>query len=225
MEAFDIMNTVSPELQSIMARIKAQVEEPAYQERVAREELARLEGEHRDREAEYNRRIERLSRLHIGFVREHCDDLEPREPIPVIWRKLMTEWDWQQSVFLVGETETQKTTAATWASMRLARDGRTVAHTTALRIATAHAETLREWQEVSALTIDELHRLKGAPEWKVGPVWDLIDARYQSKGITFVLGTVDPKAMETLAGAEVLRRIPLKLTATVEQLEIGGSVK
>ncbi len=219
------MNTVSPELQSIMDRIKRQVEDPAYQERVAREELARIEDERRTAAADYARRIERLSPLHVGFVREHCDDLEPREPIPVIWRKLMTQWDWQQSVFLVGETKTQKTTAATWASMRIARDGGTVAHTTALRIATAPAETLAEWQETGVLTIDELHRLRGAPEWRVGPVWDLLDARYQSKGITFVLGTVDPKAMMTLAGAEVLRRIPLKLTATVEQLEIGGSGK
>ncbi len=219
------MNTVSPELQAIMLRIKSQVEDPAYQERVAREELADLERARQAKAAEFSRRIERLSPLHVGFVRQHCDDLTPREPIPAVWRKLMNEWDWTSSVFLVGETETQKTTAATWASMCIAKAGGTVAHTTALRIATATAETLAEWQEVRVLTIDELHRLRGAPEWKVGPVWDLIDHRYQSKGITFVLGTVDPKAMMTLAGAEVLRRIPLKLTATVEQLEIGGSEK
>jgi hypothetical protein len=115
---------------------------------------------------------------------------------------------------MVGPTETQKTTAATWAAMWCACDREDVAHTTALRIATATPEELVRWREAGNLIIDELHRLAKQPDWKVAPVWDLIDYRYQEMSTTMVLATVDPTAMKSLAGAEVLRRIPLKLTTT-----------
>lgn len=209
------MGSVSPELASIMARIKAQVETPEYQERVARERLAALEDERRAHKADHARRIERLSRLHVGFVRQHCDgDLMPTGMIPVVWAKLIAEWDWSASAILVGPTETQKTTAATWAAMWTACDGETVAHTTALRIATATDDALEEWRQAGLLILDELHRLDDQPAWKIAPVWDLVDCRYQSMGTTIVCATVDPDAMNNLAGAEVLRRIPLKITSS-----------
>ena len=214
--------TVSPELQSIMARIKRQVEDPEYQRRVAEEEWAALETARQVRAMDYARLIERLSRLHVGFVRQHCDgDLMPVGRVPVIWAKLIAEWDWRTSIIMVGPTLTQKTTCATWAAMWCACDGETVAHTTALRIATATAEALEEWRQVGLLIVDELHRLADQPAWKVAPVWDLIDYRYQDMATTIVPATVDPDAMADMAGAEVLRRFGLKLTSE-PQLGIEG---
>jgi len=207
------MDSVSPELRTLMARIKAQVETPEYQERVAREQLTALEDARRAREAAYMRRVEQLSRLHVGYVRQHCDaNLMPVGRVPEIWAKLIAVWNWRDSVLMVGPTLTQKTTAATWAAMWCACDRETVAHVTAIRIATAPPDVLDEWRAAGLLIVDELHRLQGQPDWKVAPVWDLIDYRYQDMGTTMVLGTVDPDAMGHLAGAEVLRRIPLKLT-------------
>lgn len=205
--------TLSSELRDIMALIGARVNSPEYQARVAREDRARAAAELRARRLEYERKIEFLSRRHVGYVRRYCDaDLMPRPPVPTVWAKLIAEWDWYSSVILVGPTGTQKSTTATWACMRLACDGLSVRRTTALRVAQAPRETLEEWHRVDVLVVDELHRLDGEPEWKRGPVWDLIDYRYESTGTTIVCATVGPEATADLAGAEVLRRIPLKLT-------------
>jgi hypothetical protein len=218
--------TVSPELAAIMACIGAQVDDPEYQARVAREDRQRAQDALQARRRDYERRIEFLSPLHVGYVRRYCDaDLMPLPPVPMVWAKLIAEWDWTSSVILVGPTGTQKSTTATWACMRLACDGLSVRRTTALRVAQATRETLEEWHKVDALVVDELHRLgadpqrpgsKGQPDWKRDPVWDLIDYRYESKGTTIVCATVGPEATADLAGAEVLRRIPLKLTTEGE---------
>jgi hypothetical protein len=209
--------TLSPELQALMARIGAQVDSPEYQARVAREDRQRAQDALQARRRDYERRIEFLSPLHVGYVRRYCDaDLMPLPPVPTVWAKLIAEWDWTSSVILVGPTGTQKSTTATWACMRLACDGLSVRRTTALRVAQATRETLEEWRSTDVLVVDELHRLDGEPEWKRGPVWDLIDYRYESTGTTIVCATVGPEATADLAGAEVLRRIPLKLTTEGE---------
>lgn len=205
--------TVSPELQAIMARIGAQVDDPEYQRRVALEDRQRAQDAIQARRRDYERRIELLSQRHVGYVRRYCDaDLMPIPPVPQIWAKLVAQWDWTSSVILVGPTGTQKSTTATWACMRSACDGLSVMRTTALRIAQAPRETVDEWHATDILVVDELHRLDGEPEWKRGPVWDLIDCRYESRGTTIVCATVGPEATTDLAGAEVLRRISLKLT-------------
>ncbi|MEE9367188.1 MAG: hypothetical protein V3W44_10905 [Dehalococcoidales bacterium] len=204
---------MNPELKAIMARVKLQMESPEHQARVAKDEYETRQAAERAKAAAYVRRIERLSRIHVGYVRRHCGpDMMPKGWIPTIWQKLIHEWDWHTSLIMVGPTETQKTTAATWAAMWAACDREAVAHTTALRIATASPEELEWLRDAGLIIVDELHRLADQPPWKVAPVWDLIDYRYQDMTTTIVLATVNPAAMSDLAGVEVLRRIPLKLT-------------
>jgi len=196
----------------LFERMKDDASDPEAQERYRAEQVRRRHDKDHKRFREYERSLHRLSRLHVSLVREHTDGAcMPTDPVPRIWQQLIDRWNWRDSVFLVGPTSTQKTTVATWAAMWCALDGESVTHTTALRVATASEDDLKAWRKTDLLILDEVHRLSEQPAWKIAPVWDLIDFRYQDMSTTIGCGTVDPDAMLDIAGSEVLRRFGLKL--------------
>jgi hypothetical protein len=205
--------------------IRARVESPEYQEALRarlRDDERRKAREARD---ELERRLGRLPRAHVGFVRKHCDPgLQPLDPVPDIWAQLRDRWDGEESVFLLGPTDTQKTTTAVWAAMRWAETGRDVWHTTALRVCRESYETVKVYQDVSLLILDELHRLQGMPPWQVGPAVDLIDRRYGEGLTTIACGTVSPEKMTAVLGEEVRRRFGLRLATTADRkpVKTGG---
>jgi hypothetical protein len=197
---------------AMLARIRTRVESPEYQEMVARKEMARIKAAEAERLIHYRRQLERLSSEHVKFVRRHTDgDLWPTKPIPSIWEQLASEWDWKSHVFLVGPTESQKTTTMHWAAMHWACDGGTVRRTTAPRVHTLRGENLEALRKCGLLLIDQMHLVEGMPDWQVTPVIDLIDYRYEEGDTMMASGTVNPDEMEGLIGGEVRRRFGLRL--------------
>jgi DNA replication protein DnaC len=191
---------------------------PEYQAYVAQQ--AR-EAEHQaelQADLQYRRSIERLSPVHVKAVLGGCDaDLNPITTTD-LQRKVIAQWDGVTSLFLLGRTGVGKTYAGTWAAMRLARGGKDVASTTALRVAQESLEGLLTLRKVGVLVLDQLHTLRSpagrdAPAWQVTPVVDLIDYRYEHQLVTIGAGTIAPDRMVDLLGADVKRRFPLRLAS------------
>ncbi len=201
-----------------LRELKKKWETPEYQDHVAQQEQA--EREHRAHQAEYayRRQIENLSRLHVKAVIAGCDASLNPITTTEIQRKLIAKWDGVQSVFLLGRTGIGKTYAATWGAMRQARKGRDVASATPDRVARLSLEALIRLQKTDVVILDQLHTLRSSagrdePSWKVSPVVDLIDYRYENELTTIGAGTVEPEEMFAVLGDDMRRRFPLRLAS------------
>jgi hypothetical protein len=205
--------------------IRSRLDSPEYQSGVARyeREIQRAEAQ-----IAYGHQLERLSPFHVKAVLAGCDARLMPITTTDIQRKAAAQWDGVESMFLLGETGVGKTYTATWCAMRAARRGVDVAATTALRVADLSPESLRTLRRVGLLVLDQLHTLQAPsgrdmPAWKVGPVVDLMDYRYEHESTTIAAGTVAPEAMFELLGSDVRRRFPRRLAS--KSTEITGGTR
>ena len=213
-------------ISSYVRELQEQWATPEQQARVAS-----LEEDERQRLAaqadlKYQRQLERLSPVHVRAVLEGCDRNLAPITTPEIQRQLIEQWDGKQSVFLLGRTGIGKTYTATWAAMRAARGGSSVASTTPARICEASLQGLIDLRKTTLLVIDQLHTLrspagKDLPAWKVTPIIDLIDYRYEQMLTTLAAGTIGPESMVDVLGEDVRRRFPLRLASKSTEVQGG----
>ena len=204
-------------------RLRAKQTTPEFQaiaaERRAEDEAHKA----RQLEADQRRQMERLSPFHVDAVRVGCN----RELRPItttdIQRKVLEQWDGVTSMFLLGQTLIGKTYTATWCAMRAIRAGKSAASVTATRVADSTFDGLLQLRSVGLLVLDQLHTLRSPsgremPAWKVSPVIDLIDYRYEHKLTTIGAGTIAPEAMVDLLGEDVKRRFPVRISSKITQV-------
>ena len=203
---------------AFLADLRARYSSPEYQATAAEyraEEAARLKRAAHDH---YERQCERLSPFHAAAVLASCTPALAPLTTTELQRKVIEQWDGEEHLFLLGSTAIGKTYTATWCAMRRALRGGTVASVTATRVCEASPDRLTMLRGVDVLVLDQLHTLrspagKDVPAWRVAPVVDLIDWRYEHMSTTIAAGTVEAGEMTELLGADVRRRFPLRLSA------------
>jgi hypothetical protein len=207
----------------ILEDIRARMDTPEYRSGVADYEAEEARRAETQAGIEYRRRLERLSPFHVRSVLAGCDaELNPITSTD-LQRKVIAQWSGQESMFLLGETGVGKTYTATWCAMRAAKRGVDVACTTATRVAESSFEGLLTLRGAGLLVLDQLHTLRSPtgremPAWKVAPVIDLIDYRYEQELVTIAAGTVAPEEMFDIIGHDVRRRFPLRLQSNTTEI-------
>lgn len=205
-------------LPDYIAKLQRMHSTPEYQEAAAKGRREAEASEANQREMVYRRNISTLSPFHVRAVTNSCRaDLTPVTTTD-IQRKVLDQWDDKQHMFLLGTTGIGKTFTATWCAMRAALRGVDVAATTATRVCEASPEKLAQLRSAGVLVIDQLHTLrspagKDMPAWKVSPVIDLIDYRYEQMATMICAGTVGPEAMVDILGEDVQRRFECRLVS------------
>lgn len=201
-----------------LAELQRMHSTPEYQAAAAEGRREEEQRKARQQLSEQRRQIDKLSPFHVDSIRSGCDDQLRPLTTTDIQRKVIANWDGVQSLFLLGETGIGKTYTATWCAMKAIRTGKDVASTTATRVCEATLEGLIQLRQADLLLLDQLHTLrspsgKDMPAWKVGPVVDLIDYRYERQLTTIAAGTIAPKFMVGLLGEDVKRRFPCRLAS------------
>ena len=201
-----------------LAELRRQHTTPEHQAIVAERRKDTDAHESRQLDIARRRQLERLSPFHVDCIRSGCDaELNPITTTDIM-RKVMAQWDSAQSLFLLGDTGVGKTYTATWCAMRAIMHGNSAAATTATRVCEASPEALAVYRDVHTLLLDQMHTLrspagKDMPAWKVVPVIDLIDYRYEHKLTTIGAGRIAVPDMVGLLGEDVKRRFPLRLAS------------
>jgi len=174
-----------------------------HPEREAALEAARAAAEERQRLADIEFKLRRLSPRHVEYAR--ALEAGEHDPSPA-WLALSATLQKApgSSVLLCGPSGTGKTTAATrWAYRQVHATGRSALHVPAAKfsVLVKHEDAMVEAERARVLILDQLHRLRELPSWISTPILELIDHRYEHRDQT--IGCFQGSLLEATADLKI----------------------